>query len=273
MTIPWSAKGMGAEGMEALRAALTALALGAPRLLGLHLALPMFGPQTMPGMVRNSFLFSLSLFLVPLLMRQVPAAPLPPLHQAGLVLKEVALGFLLGYLVGLLLHAAQAAGDLIAFQSGAGMSAFFDPSAQEETTPMGLLLRQFIIALFFAGGGYLLLLGAVLDGYRFWPVFDFVPKVDAQAAALAARAAGGYLAAACLFAFPVVFCMFLVTFGLGLVSRFVPALNVFVLAMPVQALAAVLVMAACLGVLAGVFRDRILDIGPWLESARAVLSP
>ena len=258
--------------MASLRAGMMALALGVPRLLGLHLALPMFGGQSLPGTVRNAFLFSLSLFLLPLLMREAPPAPLPPLSLAGLALKEVALGFLLGFVAGLLLQAAQAAGDLISFQSGGGMSAFFDPGAREETTPMGLLLRQFMAAIFFAGGGYLLLLGGTLDSYRFWPVFEFLPSFDGRLVELAGRAAGEYFAAACLYAFPVAFTMFLVTLGLGLVGRFVPSLNVFPLALPVQSLAAVFIMAAYLGVLAGVFRGRIQEIGTWLESVRAALS-
>jgi type III secretion protein T len=259
------------QGFEILAAGLTALAMGAPRLLGMHLALPMFGAQSVPGLVRNSYSFSLALFLAPLLWHQMPGG-LAPWVLAGLALKETLLGFVLGFLVGLLFHAAQGIGDLVSFQSGAGMSAFFDPSSREETTPWGVLVQQLATALFFAGGGYLLLLGGVFDSYRFWPVFSFIPSFDLHAADMLGRAMGSYLGSICLYAFPVVFSMFLATLCLGLMSRFLPSLNVFTLAMPVQAGFAAFIMALYLGVLGGIFRGQFRGLGALLETARAALS-
>jgi type III secretion protein T len=224
----------------------------APRLLGLHMALPMFGPASVPPQVRHSLSLSLALFLLPLMATQEK----PDLHFlsfAAVSLKEFFLGFAFGYPIALLNWAAQSAGDLVSMQSGASMASHFDPASQTESSPMGSLLMRFAEVIFFISGAYTFLLGALFDSYRLWPIASYFPDLGAGGAAFFTAAMGKYFAAACLMAFPAMACMFLITFCLALIGRYVPQLNVFFLAMPIQCITAVGVMILCIPIYARMF--------------------
>lgn len=238
---------------------LLPLVMAAPRLLGLHMALPMFSGSAVSARVRSNLALSLGIFLIPLLLTQEPP-PLNIFSFAALSLKEFFLGFAFGFPIALLNWAAQSAGDLISFQSGASMSSFFDPSSQAESTPMGTLLMRYAEVLFFLSGAYTFMLGALFDSYKMWPIASFFPTMGGEGAVFFTDALGKYFAAACLMAFPALACMFLITFCMGLIGRYLPQLNVFFLAMPLQCLAACFIMALCLPIYAHMFEGNLASI-------------
>ena len=227
--------------------------LALPRLLGVHLGLPMFSSAMIPGMARGGFIGSLAIFMIPLLNIQ-GQGEIDPSFVVVLMLKELLLGFILGYLSGLMFWAAQAAGDLIAFQSGMSMASFFDPTLAQESTAFGTILRKWAEVLFFMSGAYTLLLGAVFESYKAWPVRSFFPAFDLGLARMAWEAVSAAMATACVYAFPALAAMFLITVCLGLISRFAPSLNAFFLAMPLQSMTASFLLAVGLPVFAYLFR-------------------
>jgi type III secretion protein T len=249
---------------------LTAIVMCAPRLMGMHMILPCFNQSVMPGRTRNGLAISLSLFLVPVIMAQGQAPP-TPISFLGLAAKEFFLGFAFGFPMALVLFAAQAAGDIISFQSGASMSTFFDPTNKEDTTPMGSLVKHFAEMLFFLTGGYLVLLTSLFESYRLWPVASYYPHFNTAGPDLFIGLVGKYLSATCLYAFPAVACFFLITLSLGLISRYLPQLNVFFVAMPIQCLSAMFIMAVSLPVYAHIFTGRFGEVREGLELVARVL--
>lgn len=244
----------------------------APRLLGLHMALPMFSSSVLPGRVRSGLSLSLTMFLMPLVLSQ-GYAPANAFEFGAIAVKEFFLGFAFGFPIALITWAAQSAGDLISFQSGASMATFFDPASHEEVTPTGSLLRRYAEVLFFVSGGYALMLTALFESYKLWPVEKFIPSLGMEGAHYFADILGKYFAATCLLAFPALACMFLITICLGLISRYLPQLNVFFLAMPIQCLAAVLILILSFPIYAHVFKGQFAQFDVGLKALHRVLSP
>ncbi|MDB5104460.1 MAG: EscT/YscT/HrcT family type secretion system export apparatus protein [Fibrobacteres bacterium] len=255
--------------MEVLLTYALAMVMAAPRLLGLHLSLPMFSQGVIPSRVRSGLSLSLGLFVMPMILAQgQPPASL--IAFAAIALKEFFLGFAFGFPLALYNFAAQSAGDLISFQSGASMSAFFDPASHEEITPMGNLLKRYAEVLFFISGAYTLMLGALFESYRIWPVGSYFPDLTSVGADFWATAIGHYFASACMLAFPALACMFLITFCMGLIGRYLPQLNVFFVAMPLQCLAACLVLILSFPIYAHLFKAHFAGIEEGLATLRLV---
>jgi type III secretion protein T len=246
-----------------------AMVMASPRLLGLHMAMPMFSDGAIPHRVRTGLALSLGLFVMPIILGQAQP-PANALEFAAIAGKEFFLGFAFGFPFALFNWAAQSAGDLISFQSGASMAQSYDPVSHEEITPMGSLLKRYAEVLFFITGAYTLLLGALFESYRIWPVGSFFPALGPGGIDFFVGAFGQYFGSALMLAFPALTCMFLITFCMALISRYVPQLNVFFIAMPLQCLAACFVLMLSFPIYAHLFKAHFAETGKVLSSLRLI---
>lgn len=250
-----------------------AIFMCAPRLLGMHIALPMFSDAVVPHRVRSGLSLALAIFMLPTILAQGPP-PTSPWIIGGLALKEIFIGYAIGFPAALMNYAAQSAGDLVSFQSGASMSTFFDKSVNEEVTPMGNILRRYAEVLFFVSGAYAALLGVLFKSYSLWPITSFIPQLRTQGLDFFVSSLDHYFTATCLLAFPALTCIFLITFCLGLIGRYLPQLNVFFVAMPLQCLSAALIMAVSFPVYALILKGHFTVIDGGMKAlSRAFGSP
>ncbi len=95
---------------------------------------------------------------------------------------------------------------------------------------------------FFVCGGFLLILGVLYDSFQLWPLFQWRPTLRADTVPLLIAQLDRLMRMTLLFGAPVIVSMFLSELGLALVSRFVPQLQVFFLAMPIKSALAILVL-------------------------------
>lgn len=200
---------------------------------------------------------------------------LPPaldaLDIALLIGKEVLLGLLIGFVATIPFWAMEATGFIIDNQRGAALASTFNPSLGSQTSPTGLLLTQTLITLFFSGGAFLALVGSLFRSYASWPVSSFFPQLGSQWVAFFYAQFSQMLMLCALFAAPLLIAMFLAEFGLALVSRFAPSLNVFILAMPIKSLVASLLLVLYLGILMEHAYDALLLAVDPLRLLRPVL--
>lgn len=224
-----------------LRNFVVALGLTQPRILALMIVLPMFARQTMPGLLRFGVAAGLGLVAAPMLLPELSRMP----EGFGLVMllfKEAALGFLLGFLIAIPFWSFEAVGFFIDNQRGASISATLNPLTGNDSSPLGLLFNQAFIVFVFASGVFLLILGLLYGSFRIWPVMTWTPTLERAMAADWLMQLDGLVKVAVLLAAPAIVAMFLAEVGLALVSRFVPQLQVFFLAMPIKSGVALLVL-------------------------------
>lgn len=244
----------------AIREAVTLFGFSLPRLLTAFMMLPVFASAVMSGLVRNGVAASLALFVWPIIAVDAPTVPLDMLTASALLLKEVMIGFLIGFGAAVLFWAMESAGYFIDNQRGATMASSIDPLTGSQTSPFGVLFVQAITVIFFVGGGFIVLLGALYGSYQLWPVFSFLPSMGPEAIPYFLSVADRILALAVLFAAPVIIAMFLSELALGLISRFAPQLNVFFLAMPVKSAVGLLILILYVGVMLSDFGALFQDV-------------
>jgi type III secretion protein T len=221
--------------LPSLLAPLIAMALGAARMLGIVMILPVFSRMGLTGLVRGAVAMALALPLLPALQPMVASAP--PALGAGLMLmlaKEALIGMLIGTVFSVPFWAAEAAGEIIDLQRGSQSAVVADVSGLNETGITGTLITLTAIAVFFAVGGMRFLVDAVYQSYAVFPPLQFLPHFSAAVPLQALGVLDKLLAGGFVLASPLLVAMILAELSLALMGRFAPQLHVFDLALSVK---------------------------------------
>jgi type III secretion protein T len=209
--------------------------MGMPRIVALFTLIPFLHKRMLGGaMMRNGICACLMLFLYPMLAEHAPLEPLSIYRIAVIVLKEVFIGALLGFCITIPFWALESAGFFIDNQRGASMASALNPLSGAETSPMGVLFSQAFTAIFMVSGLFLLLLQSLFFSYDIWPVFSYYPRLNPEAAMFFLNQFDLIIGLAMWLSAPVIISMFITEFGIALISRSAPQLNVFILAMPIK---------------------------------------
>ena len=224
------------ERLQPLLDLLLVLGFCSSRVLGFCSVSVFFASQYLTGLARRALVLALSLVILPQLFE--PSMTLLRDHRGLFVLsliKEVLIGVLFGWLTNFLFYVAQGVGFIIDTQRGASMASLFDPISNSQTSPLGDFLMKFVLTLAITCGGLLLFLKGLYFSYEQVPVFTPLNPLPPTWNAFFTHAMGGQLFyLLVLLGGPVLFILFLSEFGLGLVTRFAPQLNVFFLSMPIK---------------------------------------
>ncbi|EHJ9994708.1 SctT family type III secretion system export apparatus subunit VscT [Vibrio parahaemolyticus] len=233
-----------------LHHALFLYSLTLPRLMACFIFLPILSKQMLGGaMIRNGVLCSLALFIFPVVNEQALPAETDGLWLIVILGKEVLLGMLIGFVAAIPFWAIEATGFLVDNQRGAAMASMFNPTLGSQSTPTAVLLTQTLITLFFSGGGFVAFIYALFKSYATWPILGFFPMVTDAWVSFFYDQFQQLMWLGVLMSAPLVLAMFLAEFGLALISRFAPQLNVFFLAMPIKSAIASVLLIVYLGLM------------------------
>jgi len=220
--------------VERIGALFDSITFTLPRIVAAFLMLPLLNRETMPAVVRNSFFVSLALVVYPVAMA-VPFEGVARTAWPLIVLKELFIGTMFGFLFSSVFWALSAAGDLIDTKVGTNFTATLDPLQGHQTSLTGQLLSQLGTFLFMASGAFTLFLNLFMTSYRVWPVGRMLPSLDVRGEQLIIGEFSNLFTLAVMLAAPALVVMSLLDIALGLINRFAQQLNVFTLTMPIKA--------------------------------------
>lgn len=253
---------------------LAAVFYAMPRMLAMFSIVPMFNRQALPGLLRVGAAFAFAMFIVPSLVEPSLTISMHGTRLLAVVLKEAAIGFFLGFLIALPLWAMDIMGAYIDNQRGASIAATINPLTGHDTSPLGELFSQAALVYLLMTGGMLMVLELVYASYEAWPVYQMLPRFSDQMPTVLLGLMDKLMWLAVLLSAPVIFSMFLAEVGLGIVSRFVPQLQVFFLAMPVKSAIAIFVFSVYVGTLFGYLKEEYIDfVTRSLDVVRSLLVP
>jgi type III secretion protein T len=247
---------------------LLALGLTLPRIIGAFLMLPLMTPETVPAMVRNSFMVSLAIVALPVALMGSPIDAMGAPQWPMLVLKELFLGISIGFVFGIVFWAIGAAGNVIDTQVGMSMAQVFDPIQGHQTSLHGEFLSQLAAWLFMASGAFLVFLDLLMSSYVLWPVSSFFPDLRAAGMNLFVGQFSYLMTALLVLAAPVMVILLIIDLSFGLVNRYAPQLNVFALTLPIKAWLATAIIMLMLGVYVEIVIERLMDNRGLIESLR-----
>ncbi len=236
---------------------LLALVWTVPRILGVFAVLPIFPRSVLPGMLRLGVAAGFGLVVAPSLIPLMKGVSLDATQIGLLVVKEAFVGFVLGCLIAVPFWAFEAIGFLVDNQRGASIASTLNPLTGNDSSPLGILFNQAFIVFFFISGGFLLMLEVLYESFRLWGVFTWFPHFRAESVPVLIHQILRLVELSLLLSAPMIVAMFLAEMGLALVSRFVPQLQVFFLAMPIKSALAFLVLVLYFSTILDYSRDLI----------------
>ena len=211
-----------------------------PRIAGALLLAPFMNVSVIGGMsTRNAIVLIMGLFMYPLVSTQVSGAMSISLFLV-LVVKELALGLLLGVIPLALFWGFQMVGALVDNQRGATAASSLDPLVGEQSSPLGTLMLQSSVFLFFIAGGFFLFMSIIYQSFSVWSVTHFYPTFSVELVDFLVKKLLYSLQLSLLLASPIIIILFLTEFCMGLIGRFAPQLDVFFLSMPIKSVVAIL---------------------------------
>jgi flagellar biosynthesis protein FliR len=228
----------------------------------LIMLMPGIGEQTVSPRLRLAFALLTALVLFPSVRPLLGGTEgLAGPRLIGLLFGETIVGLVLGLTVRMVLAALQTAGVIISAQLGLSYAMTVDPSQGGQQVAIGNFLSLLGITLIFAADLHHLAIEGLARSYDVLPP-DGVPAFS-DALMLATRALTRGFTLAVQISGPFIAFGILFNLGLGVLSRLMPQLQVFFLAVPASVMIGMLILIGCLGLMMGVFLD---DIGRYLAA-------
>ncbi len=215
--------------------------------------LPGLGEQNISARMRLTIAFILAAVLLPL-HRSAYHLDVTAIGPAIVILiEEMLIGAVLGLTARLTISALEVAGSVIAQQLGLGFVTAIDPTQGEQGMLVGNFLTMLAVTLFFATDMHHLVIAALNDSYTLFEPGE-VPATGDVAALMTKTVSGAFKIGIQLSAPFLVFGL-LFNLGLGVLSRLMPQMQVFFVALPLSILIGFLFLLLVLGAMMGLFLD------------------
>ncbi len=215
--------------------------------------LPALGEQSVSARLRLTFALVLAAVLLPLHRDAYHIDPAALGPAVVMLVEEILVGAVLGITARLTISALEVAGSVIAQQLGLGFVTAVDPTQDEQGAILGNFLSMLGVTLIFATNMHHLVIAALNDSYVLFAPGE-VPAAG-DVAALVTRTVSGAFRIGIQLSAPFLVFGLVFNVGLGVLSRLMPQMQVFFVALPLSILIGLMVMALVLGAMMGLFLD------------------
>ena len=212
------------------------------RMTGLFVIAPIFGRKNIPSYLKIGFSFFLAIILVNTITFKSLGSFDNIFEYMLIVLKEFLVGITIGYISYLVFSSVYVAGQLIDMEIGFGMVNVLDPVSNIQVPITSNFYFIISMLVFMSFNGHHMLIKALFDSYNLIPLGGAVFN----------KALLGHLIVifADIFiigfkiAAPIIVAILLTDITLGIISRTIPQLNVFVVGMPLKIIIGIIVIIA-----------------------------
>ena len=200
------------------------------RVSALLIVAPIFGHRLFLARAKVGLAVMVSMVVFPLVDGfDVPEGFFP---YAVMMVGEVILGLVLGYVVLLLFIGIQFAGQLAGLQMGFGIVNVIDPQSHDQISIIGQFLNILAILMVLTLDGHHIILNGLLGSFEVVPLGGVVLQASI-AHKLIALSSEVFVIAIKISA-PILVALFLFSTAMGVLARTVPQMNVFIVGFPVQ---------------------------------------
>jgi len=215
--------------------------------------LPGLGEQNISARMRLTIALILAAVLLPIHRSAYHIDPSALGPAIVMLMEEIMIGAVLGLTARLTISALEVAGSVIAQQLGLGFVTAIDPTQGEQGVLVGNFLTMLAITLFFATDMHHLVIAALNDSYSLFEPGE-VPATGDVAALMTKTVSGAFRIGIQLSAPFLVFGL-LFNLGLGVLSRLMPQMQVFFVALPLSIIIGLLFLLLVIGSMMGLFLD------------------
>lgn len=219
--------------------------------------MPGVGDSFVPANIRLLFAVAFSLVLAPVMQPHVPS-PLPEFGvMITLLVVEFITGLFFGTIARILMMAMDTAGMLISLASGISNAQVFNPSLAVQGSIFGAFLSVGGVTLLFVTNLHHLLIHGLVESYELFPIGG-VPDTRSMAELMAKAVSASFLTGFQI-AMPFILVSMVLYVGMGVLSRLMPQIQVFMIAIPVQIMLALVILSISLSAIMLFFITRFED--------------
>lgn len=218
---------------------LPSLLVSMARIYACAILVPAFCFQHIRGMHRHVIVMVMALIPAPGIHAVLAGQDYSTLMIAGLILKEAALGILLGVLLAMPFWMFESVGALLDNQRGALAGGQLNPSLGPDATPLGHLFKQLVIYLLIVVLGLSVLTQVIWDSYLIWPATAWLPIPAVNGFSIFLGILGDTFTHMMLYVAPFIAVLLFLEFGIALLGVYSQQLQVSTLAPPVKCLAGI----------------------------------
>lgn len=191
------------------------------RLVSAFSLIPFLGGPSVSGRIKVGLAAILAAVLFPILSKSPGQLPDSPLVYLALLVKELVVGVLIGFITQLVFYGVQIAGTVIDTQRGLNQITYLAPQLTGNVSALGNLQFQASIVLFLALHGHLIFLRSLADSFLVVPLLQ-IPHLSegwAPVATHLARISAEALLVGAQLCAPVVLAIFLVDVSFGCIGK------------------------------------------------------
>lgn len=251
---------------------LSLLFLFLARFLPIIALSPFFGSRVLPHPVKVTFGISIFAVFLPQLLT-VTTTPLTfSPFTLLLIVKELFVGLVIGFIMGIPFVIAQNVGIIIDHQRGGASLMVNDPTVQNQSSPLGTLFNMVLIFIFFTLDGPFLFLNAIITSYDVIPPDKFINTqfFDKNSAfwEMMVQLFNQVMVLSMQLAAPGLLAILMTDVFLGIANRLAPQVQITFLGMPLKSLLALTVV--CFGW--RLFSEELIrQCYKWLDAVKQAL--
>lgn len=235
------------------------------RTSGIFIFSPFFSAQNIPNIMKIGLSFSISLLIT----LTLPVAPdFSNEILVLLIVKELMVGIIIGFISYAFFSAFYVMGQIIDMKIGFGMANVIDPQNRIQVPLMGNFYYILSFLLLMSFNGHHLIISALVDSYKFLPIGGF--KYTGDTMNLLVNSLSRAFEIGFKLSSPVVAIIFLTDVVLGIISKTIPQMNVFVVGMPLKVLIGLLIIIISMPIfftaINGIFDLIINDIYKFIKT-------
>lgn len=232
------------------------------RIGGLFAAMPTFGGKVVPNRVKTPLILAMGLVIFPIIKTHGIVGGTDSISITLLTFREVLVGLTLGLLSQVIFTAIEFCGQQIGMQMGLTMASMFDPTSQAQVPTMAVFQGALATLVYLSLDVHHFFIRAMVESYQVLPIGAWHTSPGLLKFIIESTA--GVFVLALKLAAPVAVALLATSVALGIVARSFPAMNVFMVSMPLNIGIGFLILGLSLPVfvrvLAGTFGNLVVQM-------------
>jgi len=227
---------------ELLQGHVAAFLLTLTRISGIFLISPFFGSMNIPIFFRVGIALAMTVVLFPVVDGLgAPAAPASIVMFGAAVLGELFIGWLIGFVAYISFAAITMAGKVMDMQVGFAVVNVVDPTSGQQIPLIGSFLYNLAVIILLVTNGHHMILAGLIESFRAVPLAGI--EANISLALIIANFTGTIFLTGMKIAMPITFAILLTNVGLGILSRTMPQMNIFVVGIPMQIMVGLFILS------------------------------
>jgi flagellar biosynthesis protein FliR len=193
--------------------------------------------------------------LTPVLVNRLPEPPSELAALVPILVVELVTGFAFGFVGRLVFSGLEQAAQIIGYQMGFSLAGTINPETKAQTAALGIVAQLMGLVIFMSMDGHHWLLLATVRSFH--SIGPGQGQITAGLVDLLIRLSADALAVGVALAAPAIVMLLAVEFGLAVVGRAVPQIQVMILGFPIKIAAGLWLIGASLYFMPGAIRGAL----------------